>query len=98
VRVVHGSGMGILRKALRQALQQHPHVESVATSAERGRRRGDRGRAKGVMWPWQTREDILNLQFSKSVNEITRYSTGSPQQTASGIVRSSPFCVTILTE
>jgi DNA mismatch repair protein MutS2 len=30
VRVVHGSGMGILRKALRQALQQHPHVESVA--------------------------------------------------------------------
>ena len=30
VRVVHGSGMGILRKALRKALQQHPHVESVA--------------------------------------------------------------------
>jgi DNA mismatch repair protein MutS2 len=30
VRVVHGSGMGILRKALRQALAQHPHVESVA--------------------------------------------------------------------
>jgi DNA mismatch repair protein MutS2 len=30
VRVVHGSGMGILRKALRQSLQQHPHVESVA--------------------------------------------------------------------
>jgi DNA mismatch repair protein MutS2 len=30
VRVVHGSGMGILRKALRQALQTHPHVESVA--------------------------------------------------------------------
>ncbi len=29
VRVVHGSGMGILRKALRQALQTHPHVESV---------------------------------------------------------------------
>ena len=29
VRVVHGSGMGILRKALRQFLQQHPHVESV---------------------------------------------------------------------
>ena len=29
VRVVHGSGMGILRKALRQMLQQHPHVESV---------------------------------------------------------------------
>jgi DNA mismatch repair protein MutS2 len=30
IRVVHGSGMGILRKALRQLLQQHPHVESVA--------------------------------------------------------------------
>lgn len=30
VRVVHGSGMGILRKALRQYLQKHPHVESVA--------------------------------------------------------------------
>jgi len=30
VRIVHGSGMGILRKALRQFLQKHPHVESVA--------------------------------------------------------------------
>jgi DNA mismatch repair protein MutS2 len=30
IRVVHGSGMGILRKALRQFLQQHPHVESIA--------------------------------------------------------------------
>jgi DNA mismatch repair protein MutS2 len=29
VRVVHGSGMGILRKALRQYLQRHPHVASV---------------------------------------------------------------------
>jgi len=29
VRVVHGSGMGILRKALRQLLQKHPHVDSV---------------------------------------------------------------------
>jgi DNA mismatch repair protein MutS2 len=29
VRVVHGSGMGILRKALRQFLQEHPHVASV---------------------------------------------------------------------
>jgi DNA mismatch repair protein MutS2 len=29
VRIVHGSGMGILRKALRQYLQNHPHVESV---------------------------------------------------------------------
>ena len=30
IRVVHGSGMGILRKALRQFLQRHPHVDSVA--------------------------------------------------------------------
>ncbi len=30
VRIVHGSGMGILRKALRQYLQKHPHVESVS--------------------------------------------------------------------
>jgi len=29
VRIVHGSGMGILRKALRQYLKSHPHVESV---------------------------------------------------------------------
>src|SRR5579864_6692281 len=30
VRVVHGSGMGILRKALRQMLQKHPQVEAVS--------------------------------------------------------------------
>jgi DNA mismatch repair protein MutS2 len=29
VRIVHGSGMGILRKALRQMLQKHPHVATV---------------------------------------------------------------------
>jgi DNA mismatch repair protein MutS2 len=29
VRVVHGSGMGILRKALRQYLQTHPHVATI---------------------------------------------------------------------
>jgi DNA mismatch repair protein MutS2 len=29
VRIVHGSGMGILRKALRQYLQSHPQVEAV---------------------------------------------------------------------
>jgi DNA mismatch repair protein MutS2 len=34
VRVVHGSGMGILRKALRQMLQQHPHVASVAEAPQ----------------------------------------------------------------
>ncbi|MBZ5513192.1 MAG: Smr/MutS family protein [Acidobacteriia bacterium] len=30
VRIVHGSGMGILRKALREYLKSHPHVASVA--------------------------------------------------------------------
>ena len=34
VRVVHGSGMGILRRALRQMLQQHPHVASVAEAPQ----------------------------------------------------------------
>jgi DNA mismatch repair protein MutS2 len=34
VRIVHGSGMGILRKALRQLLQQHPHVASVAEAPQ----------------------------------------------------------------
>lgn len=29
VRVVHGSGMGVLRKALRQFLKSHPHVALV---------------------------------------------------------------------
>src|SRR5581483_7701275 len=29
VRIVHGSGMGILRKALRQYLQKHPHVATI---------------------------------------------------------------------
>lgn len=30
VRIVHGSGMGILRKALRQFLKGHPHVATVS--------------------------------------------------------------------
>jgi len=34
IRVVHGSGMGILRKALRQLLQQHPHVASVTEAPQ----------------------------------------------------------------
>ena len=29
VRIVHGAGMGILRKAIRQYLQKHPHVANV---------------------------------------------------------------------
>ena len=34
VRVVHGSGMGILRKALRQFLQSHPHVAKVSEPSQ----------------------------------------------------------------
>jgi DNA mismatch repair protein MutS2 len=34
VRIVHGSGMGILRKALRQFLKDHPHVAAVAEPAQ----------------------------------------------------------------
>ena len=34
VRIVHGSGMGILRKALRQFLRDHPHVASVSEPAQ----------------------------------------------------------------
>ncbi|MGA2746070.1 MAG: endonuclease MutS2, partial [Candidatus Sulfotelmatobacter sp.] len=34
VRIVHGSGMGILRKALRQLLQKHPHVSSVVEAPQ----------------------------------------------------------------
>jgi DNA mismatch repair protein MutS2 len=30
VRIVHGSGMGILRKALRQYLKTHPHVATIS--------------------------------------------------------------------
>jgi len=30
LRVVHGSGMGILRKALREFLKSHPHVAQVS--------------------------------------------------------------------
>src|SRR6267154_355744 len=34
VRIVHGSGMGILRKALRQFLKTHPHVMNVLEPAQ----------------------------------------------------------------
>ena len=34
VRVVHGSGMGILRKALRQFLKTHPHVAIVVEAPQ----------------------------------------------------------------
>ena len=35
VRIVHGSGMGILRKALRQSLKSHPHVVSVTEPTQK---------------------------------------------------------------
>ncbi len=34
LRIVHGSGMGILRKALRQYLKQHPHVATVTEAPQ----------------------------------------------------------------
>lgn len=38
VRIVHGTGMGILRRALRTMLERHPHVASISepTQAEGG--------------------------------------------------------------
>jgi DNA mismatch repair protein MutS2 len=38
VRVIHGTGMGVLRRALRTMLTNHPHVATVtdATQAEGG--------------------------------------------------------------
>ena len=38
VRIVHGTGMGILKRALRSLLQKHPHVAGIvdATQAEGG--------------------------------------------------------------
>ncbi len=38
VRIVHGTGMGILRRALRAMLERHPHVASISepTQAEGG--------------------------------------------------------------
>jgi len=34
LRVVHGSGMGILRKALREYLRKHPHVANVSEAQQ----------------------------------------------------------------
>ncbi len=34
LRIVHGSGMGILRKALRQYLKEHPHVATVTEAPQ----------------------------------------------------------------
>ncbi|MGZ4817887.1 MAG: endonuclease MutS2 [Terriglobales bacterium] len=34
VRIVHGSGMGILRKALREYLKSHPHVATVTEASQ----------------------------------------------------------------
>jgi DNA mismatch repair protein MutS2 len=34
VRIVHGSGMGILRRALRTYLKTHPHVSNVVEASQ----------------------------------------------------------------
>ena len=70
VRVVHGSGMGILRKALRQMLQQHPHVASVAEAPAKRRRR--RRNAGGVAY-------LANRKSVKCrVSSATQYESGRP--------------------
>ncbi len=33
VRIVHGMGMGVLRKALRTLMERHPHVALVAEAS-----------------------------------------------------------------
>ena len=35
VRIVHGMGMGVLRRALRTLLARHPHVAEVAEASQR---------------------------------------------------------------
>ena len=47
IRVVHGVGMGILRRTLREILRNHPHVATVTRAAVQRRRAGcdDRGAA-----------------------------------------------------
>jgi DNA mismatch repair protein MutS2 len=52
IRIVHGSGMGILRKALREYLKHHPQVAGGHRAPPKPRRRGrHRGRAEGVAAP-----------------------------------------------
>ena len=40
VRIVHGTGMGVLRRTLREFLKSHPHV---ATFAEASQNEGGQG-------------------------------------------------------
>jgi DNA mismatch repair protein MutS2 len=34
VRIIHGTGMGVLRRALRTMLASHPHVTTVTEAAQ----------------------------------------------------------------
>jgi DNA mismatch repair protein MutS2 len=34
IRIVHGTGMGILRRALRSMLERHPHVASISEPSQ----------------------------------------------------------------
>ena len=49
VRIIHGTGMGVLRRALRTMLTSHPHVATVTEATPgRGRRRGNHRRSPPV--------------------------------------------------
>ena len=64
VRIVHGHGMGILRKALRRFLQRHPHV---ATIAEPPHNEGGAGvtvvRVEGVGYRLKETSQVPQLEF-----------------------------------
>ena len=34
VRIVHGTGMGVLRRTLRESLRAHPHIATITEAAQ----------------------------------------------------------------
>ena len=65
VRIVHGSGMGILRKkALRQYLQKHPHVATVSEPQQNeGGAGATVGGVAGIVFPNIPSEGALLARF-----------------------------------